>query len=250
MAPSVFTVANLSREKFIMDAFFSLHTLEWLKYLMFIVVTILPSISALYSTLKDEKVQKAMKAVLHANSFAEWRKINYQLSIAVLQAVYGSAFFKAYFTILNRSLNNSIDTLNSERAKDQSNESAKTKTIVGLMLNEKQRRSKPVFFFLFLAITLDFTLKVTINLDSGWWVVGVCSALLAILQLDHKLIEYRIIRGWYGMNAFETLEIVRFISSHSDPDDFNDEDGIKRIRPSAEFDDSIWDVSGTMGVKS
>lgn len=232
-----------------MDAVLSLHMSEWLKYLTLITVTVLPSISAMYSTLKDEKVQKAIMALLRANSFKEWRKLNYELAMAISQAIFKSAFFKAYIAILNRSLNNSINRLNSERAKAQSNESAKTKTIVGLMLTEKKRRSNFVFFFLFLAIALDFTLKFTINVDSGWWVVAVCSALLAILQVDHKLIEYRISRGWYGMNAFETLEIVRFISSHSDPDDFNDENGIKRIRPAAELHNSIWDVSGTTGVK-
>jgi hypothetical protein len=232
-----------------MEAILSLHMSEWLKYLTVVMVTILPSISAMYSALKDEKVQRAIVDLLRASTFKEWRKISYQLTIALSQAVFSSAFFKAYIAFLNRSLNNSIDTLHSERAEAQSNEDAKAKTIVGLMLNEKKRRSNFVFFFLFLAMALDFTLKFTIDVDSGWWVMAICSGLLALLQVDHKLIEYRINRGWYGMNAFETLEIVRFISTHSDPDDFNDEDGIKRIRPSAEFHESIWDVSEAPGVK-
>jgi hypothetical protein len=51
------------------------------------------------------------------------------------------------------------------------------------------------------------------------------------IHVDHKLIEHRIRNGWYGGNEFESLEIIDFILSHSNKDDFNDSGALKRVIP-------------------
>ena len=55
------------------------------------------------------------------------------------------------------------------------------------------------------------------------------------IHADHKLIEHRIRNGWYGKNEFESREIIEFILSHANKDDFNDSGGLKKIIPTPEF---------------
>ncbi|MBM6705450.1 hypothetical protein H6A60_13350, partial [Sutterella massiliensis] len=67
--------------------------------------------------------------------------------------------------------------------------------------------------------------------EMNTFVIFVVFVGLSAIFIDHKLIEYRINKGWYGKNEFESREIIRFVLAHADKNDFNDQGGLKKVIP-------------------
>ncbi|ENH7109824.1 hypothetical protein ABWJ26_000227 [Vibrio fluvialis] len=111
----------------------------------------------------------------------------------------------------------------------------KSNTIVGMMLEEKfassnkNARLLSMTIFGYMLITyFDF---VAFNILA----LIVPMALLSALLLDKFLITLRIRRGWYGRNEYEAREIINYVSSHANKDDFNDDGGLKKLMDAPEL---------------
>lgn len=216
---------------------------DWLKVLGFLA----PVVSMLLSAVVDRNVRRGFNDLRKSTSFREWKIIYFYTCFAVLRAFMQGPLFRHLLGSMTYSLSKSIDSVALSITRAQTESDKKTRTVVGMMLGEKRNNASYAYFFSLCAIFIDFALKVLFGFDSGWWVVSVSLGLVFLLQLDHKLIQYRVERGWYGGNAFETLEIIRFISSHTNPDDFNDGGGLKRIRPGAEVKVKSTRAPGVQG---
>lgn len=142
--------------------------------------------------------------------------------------------YKTYSVLLNFKLYSAlvpfvIEMLRADPASRQA------KTVVGIMIGEKIRQASKAQLWLILAMALSLISDIWLQLGTGAWGVMVCGVSLFAIQIDQKLLEYRVKQGLYGSNAFETLEIINFIISHSNKDDFDDQGGLKRIIPEPEF---------------
>lgn len=144
-----------------------------------------------------------------------------------------SIIFKAIYTI-NFSLAKSI-ILVLEDQTEANNGSRKANTIVGLLLMEKMKKSSSVLLALMLAVLVDLGLQQFTNYGSYGYVTLISAALWSAILLDHKIIELRIRKGWYGKNEFEAREIINFALTHANKDDFNDQGGLKKIVPLPEI---------------
>lgn len=144
------------------------------------------------------------------------------------------AIFFAPAFIVNMSLAHSVLLL-LEKNIAANEDQAKTNTIVGLMLIEKMKKSSLILLFLFLSVLIDLAIDKLFGLGSHGYVTIFAAGLWSLILLDHKIIEYRIRRGWYGKNEFEAREIINFALSHANKDDFNDQGGLKKIIPLPEI---------------
>jgi|GEM_PF-3340944 len=129
-------------------------------------------------------------------------------------------------------------------------EGKKSSTIVGMMLSEKLKNSVRIQLVLLSALASNALLAYVNDVDMSIFVIFVVIIGFAALYIDHKLIEYRVRRGWYGKNEFESREIIRFILAHADKNDFNDQGGLKKVIPTPSLDDlSELDGSNVDGVR-
>lgn len=120
------------------------------------------------------------------------------------------------------------------------------KTVVGLMLGEKAERSSKSQLSLLIALCISFAFSYYLDTSINSITILVISILFLGIQIDQKLIEYRVKNGWYGKNEFETREIIKFIISHANKDDFNDSGGLKKLIPEPELNknEDVKVVSG------
>ncbi|SIQ02279.1 hypothetical protein [Marinobacterium stanieri] len=121
-------------------------------------------------------------------------------------------------------------------------------TIIGLMVIEKIKKHRLlqmilIFSFLFLGLISHFNLA-DYNIYAAFFIFS----MILIIQLDHILIDYRVKKGIYGNNEFESREIIDFILSHSDKDDFHDGGVAKKIIP--EPDEIIEKVNEIEGRRA
>lgn len=104
-------------------------------------------------------------------------------------------------------------------------------TIIGLMVIEKIKKHRLmqlilIFSFFLLGLISHFNLA-DYNIYAAFFIFS----MILIIQIDHILIDYRVKKGIYGNNEFESREIIDFILSHSDKDDFHDGGIAKKIIP-------------------
>ncbi|WP_338573777.1 hypothetical protein V6L78_01915 [Pseudomonas canadensis] len=132
-------------------------------------------------------------------------------------------------------------------AKDKSKKSS---TVVGMMLGEKLKNSVRIQLVLLLALAINALLAYVNDVEMSLFAICVVVIGFAAIYVDHKLIEYRVRRGWYGKNEFESREIIRFILAHADKNDFNDQGGLKKVIPSPSLEDlSDLDHANVDGVR-
>lgn len=108
-------------------------------------------------------------------------------------------------------------------------EKKKTNTIVGLMLEEKANSAYKINLYLFGAIAIQIIGSYFGFLPFSIVTSLVPAVLLIALHLDQIIVSYRIRKGWYGKNRSEAREIISFILSHANKDDFNDDGGLKEL---------------------
>lgn len=127
-------------------------------------------------------------------------------------------------------------------------EEKKAKTVVGLMLGEKMKKSFQAQLFLILALTIS--LFSYILFQTAWNIVAIGIIIFSLLaiQIDKMLIEYRVKNGWYGTNEYEAREIISFIISHANKDDFNDSGGLKKVIPEPEIIEAEEPLTNPNGV--
>ncbi|MEZ9345683.1 hypothetical protein AB4166_02350 [Vibrio splendidus] len=106
---------------------------------------------------------------------------------------------------------------------------ARSNTVVGLMLEERFSSSIKNIRLLSL-ITLVY-LSCTYLKIIPFNILALIIPLLLIsaILLDQYLITYRVRKGWYGRNEYESREIINYAIAHANKDDFNDEGGLKKL---------------------
>ncbi|NMX72651.1 hypothetical protein HBO23_06695 [Pseudomonas sp. WS 5532] len=139
--------------------------------------------------------------------------------------------------ILNSSLALSMARI-AEQAASGKKDARKSKTIVGLMLGEKLKQATKIQGILFLVLVVNALAAFVNGAEMNTFVIFVVFVGLSAIFIDHKLIEYRINKGWYGKNEFESREIIRFVLAHADKNDFNDQGGLKKVIPAPSFDEA------------
>ncbi|MBY8252262.1 hypothetical protein KW526_06845 [Vibrio fluvialis] len=113
-------------------------------------------------------------------------------------------------------------------------EKRKTNTIVGMMLEEKLTKSKKNSSFLIIALLAYIGCSSFNLIPLNPFAIIIPLVLLTAFYLDQYLIIYRVRKGWYGRNEYETREIISYIVAHADKDDFNDDGGLKKLMDAPE----------------
>lgn len=135
-----------------------------------------------------------------------------------------------------------------EEIKGASSEEKKATTIVGVMLQDRLKKSTIAQSILILSLAINFILSLLFAINfSNFLFIFVAVSIFSI-QLDQKLIDYRVRKGWYGKNEFEAKEIINFIVSHANKDDFNDDGGLKKVIPLPEIEFEKEKFRSTEGV--
>lgn len=67
------------------------------------------------------------------------------------------------------------------------------------------------------------------NNSASQWVSILTVVYVTILGIDYWTLSYRVKNGYFGQSKAEALELIKFIKSHADKDNFNDSDGPKKI---------------------
>lgn len=108
-------------------------------------------------------------------------------------------------------------------------EEIRTKTIVGMMLGDKLIKARLSQGLLILALSMYILCDgLGLILANEFFVLALALFVFCI-NMDVKLTKKRVLNGTYGDNEFESREIIKYILSHSNPDDFNDSGGFKKI---------------------
>ncbi|MBE3705193.1 hypothetical protein HJ207_21905 [Vibrio parahaemolyticus] len=193
-------------------------------------------IAIVYSLFKSIDVIKLLKKALE--SYINGMGKTNSITVTIVKRV-----FKANSILLDASmlLNSSAFTVVEVLAKRiaDSGEDAKDNkknTIVGVMLLEKAKKGTVQQAILISSIAVYVSSVWFMNSDINQFVLLFLAFLLLAVFVDQKLMEFRVRKGWYGSNEFETRELIEFITLHSDKDDFNDGSGAKRIIPNPEID--------------
>lgn len=202
----------------------------------------------MYDAFKSKDVRNAIMDVLRSKGALNATK-NYIKALDVMMGavIPGNIFYKKLIIILNSSLVLSI-SLMAEQATTASNQTKKSNTIVGIMLGEKLKKSSKAQLLLVTALLANIIFTYFLSLPYNGIVFLLVGIGLLAIHADHKLIEYRIRNGWYGKNEFESREIIEFILSHANKDDFNDSGGLKKIIPTPELskeEENITIATGT-----
>lgn len=113
-------------------------------------------------------------------------------------------------------------------------EKRKTNTVVGMMLEEKLTKSKKNSSLIIVALLIYIGCSSFHLIQLNPFAIIVPLILLTAFYLDQYLIIYRVRKGWYGRNEYETREIISYIVAHADKDDFNDDGGLKKLMDAPE----------------
>lgn len=119
-------------------------------------------------------------------------------------------------------------------------ESVKSNSIIELMLGRKIRNyiKSYKFSILFIAIFTFIHYKFP---DIPGTEIGIAVPIIILLAtlINQKIVEYRIFNGLYGNNQSEIRELIEFIENHSNPNDFTDGDGLKKLHPSFSKNENV-----------
>ncbi len=181
--------------------------------------------------LRNKILNQAFKRLIKSKGF---RDISFSylevLNILLDDSMARNRALKIFAIYINVSLFKALENISEQIAKSTDSDK-KAKTVVGLMISEKMKKSSRAQLFLFLALIANVAISFVFDNSVSIFVMVFVSILLLCIQIDHKLIEYRVNKGWYGKNEFETLEIIEFIIAHADKNDFNDSGGLKKVIP-------------------
>lgn len=188
---------------------------------------------------RDKDVRDLLISVFRAKDISEAAKSYIQAIYKIMDITFTGQdrVLKILTIYLSSSLVRSIASI-SKQIIEAAPEEKKAKTVVGLMLGEKIEKSSRSQFYLVMALVASLSFSLFMGSGINGIALLVISMIFLGIQVDQKLIEYRIKSGWYGKNEFETREIINFIISHANKDDFNDSGGLKRVIPEPELKES------------
>jgi hypothetical protein len=129
-----------------------------------------------------------------------------------------SSVYKRVWVFLNSGLVNTV--LDNSIESGNVNEIDKS-TVIGMLLGDRMQKDTKSYIYLAIALLASFLFPLISGLEINFWVVGAVLVMFSLLTLNHKVIEYRVSKGYYGSNEYEVREIISYIERHSDPDDFD-----------------------------
>ncbi|MFG0773071.1 hypothetical protein ACF8PD_14695 [Vibrio plantisponsor] len=152
---------------------------------------------------------------------------HYESSLQKAYETYSLIINKRRYFSFNHYYYSAIDSLFSDSLANA--EKKKSNTIVGMMLEDKAAASNKINLYLFGAIGIQFIGSYFGIIPFNVLTILVPLVLLIALHLDQIIVGYRIRKGWYGRNRSEAREIISYILSHANKDDFNDDGGLKKL---------------------
>ncbi|HAT2715243.1 TPA: hypothetical protein ACSP71_003187 [Aeromonas hydrophila] len=206
------------------------------------------AVAIAFNLYKSKDIIKAIKRALDAY-VSEMEKVD-SIAVTIVKRVFkANSLLLEASMLLNSSAFSVVETLAKQIAdSDGSAKDRKANTIVGVMLLEKAKKGTIQQSILILAIVAHLFIVWLTGSDISQFVLLFLAVLLLAVFVDQKLIEFRIRKGWYGSNEFETRELIEFITLHSNKDDFNDGNGAKRIIPNPEADLAVAHEESKRGV--
>lgn len=198
---------------------------------------VLVAMSMIKNTLRNEDFRSAFKHFMDPSTKLTERAKSYARVIEIVldDTMPLGKYNKKTIILINSALISAISTLYKE-SEGESDEKRKSNTIVGVMLLERLKKSTKLQFILVLCLILNVLISLIPAIEFSYFLLALVSVMLLSIHADQQLIRYRIRKGWYGTNEFEAKEIINFIISHSNKDDFNDSGGLKRVIPLPEAD--------------
>lgn len=120
---------------------------------------------------------------------------------------------------------------------DLGSEKASGSSILGLMLGRRMDAYARAYAYSLASLVVGLLLYLFLG-EAGVTYLSVIVPLVLLLGLtaNQRLLQFRVSRGYFGNNASEAAEFIRFIQSHSDKSDFNDGDRMRRLLPEQERD--------------
>lgn len=198
---------------------------------------VLVAMSMIKNTLRNEDFRSAFKHFMDPSTKLTERAKSYARVIEIVldDTMPLGKYNKKTIILINSALISAISTLYKE-SEGESDEKRKSNTIVGVMLLERLKKSTKLQFILVLCLILNVLISLIPAIEFSYFLLALVSVMLLSIHADQQLIRSRIRKGWYGTNEFEAKEIINFIISHSNKDDFNDSGGLKRVIPLPEAD--------------
>ena len=205
-------------------------------------------ISKIKDSLIDKEVHLSILELITSKDVLSVSKAYLRVTEAILNTVLPrDELFKKIVITFNYSLINSLVKI-SESIVESDLKDKKSKTIIGLMLGEKLKKSSMSQIILLIVFLINLIISFFLESSVSSFVIAIVAIGLLAIHIDHKLIEYRIKSGWYGKNEFETIEMIDFILSHADKNDFNDQGGLKKIISIQDLSDKKTHVNSLNGV--
>jgi hypothetical protein len=121
------------------------------------------------------------------------------------------------------------------RLSDTGPDKATNSSILGLLLGKKMDSYARAYAFGFAALGVGALLNVFLPSQLASPLALLIPALLLLaIFVKQKALELRVSRGYFGNNASEATEFIKFIQSHSDSSNFGDGDKMRRLYPEGE----------------
>ena len=130
--------------------------------------------------------------------------------------------------ILNAGL---IDSVRQKTARSVSKNEVEETTIIGMMMGKKIKKDTRAYLLLFAGLVTYLLFGLFTSQINLFGLMLIILAILA-LQLNQKVTEYRIKKGFFGTNYYEAREIIQFIVENAD-ENFYSGGKIKEILPEA-----------------
>ena len=118
--------------------------------------------------------------------------------------------------------------------KDSEEVRVRETSIVGGLLKKKYSRLWFVYLFTPVILIAYVWLAYAFNYSLSSLVLICIVSPLVLTNFNTWILKYRLKKGFYGNNAYETAEIISLLIKKSDHDDFSGFDGKKKLFPDPE----------------
>lgn len=223
--------------------------METVAFVIFGLSTAFVILSMAINFLRNEDFKSAFKHSLNASAKLSDRANAYcrVVEIILVDTFPFGRYNKKTILLMNSALIAAVSALSGE-LNGGSEQNKRSNTIVGVMLIDKLKKSTKIQFILILCLVINFLLALLTAIEFSYFLLAIVSLMLFCIHADQQLIMYRVKKGWYGKNEYEAKEIINFILSHANKNDFNDSGGLKRVIPLPEVEAESLKNSGINGA--
>lgn len=176
--------------------------------------------------------------------YAEILKIQLQKGILSSQKAENSSLYTVWkqkrpTLLLNAGLYNAfarkfLSTIQMKEIKETVSD-----TLIGIMIDGKAKAYTRSYIYLSLTIFLLFLGSILTDIKVEPFLIYTNIFFLAATLINQKILEFRIVKGYYGSNEYEAREMIRFIAENSDGSNFSDGIGLKPF-PAEDIPKSVW----------